>query len=157
METPYIFLSSVAGGLAGGYALWRAWAWKRRSNSHLPMKVMLGGKPLEIRAGQAAERAITQLTKPLHIELELYFSCLIRQRVNFLASARPDVFARTDVTPNVSISFRPVVTKTCKVTDVEGDETPLELVPLVRPDAFIPKWVELDYIAGAWRGEWGYR
>lgn len=157
MDQPIFLLLSTAGGIISSFGLWRLWTGRHRSKSRLPRQIMLGGKPLEIRTSKAAASALTRLTAPLHIELELYFSCLIRQRVNFLASRRADVFAHTDVADHVSLSFRPVVTKTCRAEDVEGDETPLEFVPLVNPDAFIPKWVELDYIAGSWRGEWGYR
>jgi hypothetical protein len=120
-----------------------------------PSHIKLGERELELRVTNRAERALGKQREPLDIELELYFSCFMRKRVNFLPLAHDDVVSRTQITETVSISFRPVMTQACHVHDVAGapDLVPL---PLARPRSFSPKWLALDCVSGSWSGEFGY-
>jgi hypothetical protein len=120
-----------------------------------PRQVQLGGRALALRLTARAETALARRREPLEIELELYFSCLLRKRVYFRAAPQADAAARARLTDAVSLSFRPVVTRQCAVGDVRGAPA-LEYVPLVRPEAFLPHWLALDCVDGAWTGEFGY-
>lgn len=117
--------------------------------------ITLGDRQLELRCTPRAAAALAATREPLDIELELYFSCLIRKRVHMRREARTDVAARARVNPQVTVSFRPVMTKACAVHDVAGAPD-LESIPLVRGSAFTPKWVSLDFRHGDWIGEFGY-
>jgi len=117
--------------------------------------VTLGHRELELRCTSRAAEQLATALEPLDIELELYFSCLIRKRVNVRRAARDDVAARGRVNERVTISFRPVMTKACAVHDVPGAPD-LEPIPLVRETAFTPKWLSLDFRHGDWVGEFGY-
>jgi hypothetical protein len=108
------------------------------------------GKKILVEWSASADKAMHELTTPLMAEMELYFSCLIRKVVRFGAGASMRYSAA--VTPQLSVSFRPVVTKACSVSEVEG-EPPVEDFQIVKPEAFVPKKLYIDYKRGQWLGE----
>jgi hypothetical protein len=113
----------------------------------------LGSRELRLDLTTAASSQLARETNPLDIEMELYFSCLVRKRVHFRARANTDVAARAALTARVAVSFRPVIGRPGAMCDVA--EAPLDAIQLARPEAFTPKWLRLDYRDG-WRGEFGY-
>lgn len=110
-------------------------------------------KPVRIEWSKAAETALANLAEPLSVEMELYFSCLIRKKVRFGGKVHSRVFV--PVNPYLQVAFRPVMTKTCAV---RGDyaEVPLEEFPIVNPAAFVPRWLKIDHRHGSWEGEFGF-
>jgi len=76
-------------------------------------RIALGGRELDLRLTRAARKALAQVSKPLTIELELYFSCLIRKRVRFLDAPHEDSVACAALGPQVQMCFRPVMTRAC--------------------------------------------
>lgn len=124
-------------------------------SSSAPSRIKLGERELELRLSPGAQRALQKQRQPLDIELELYFSCFIRKRVNFLPQAHDDIVSRIQLTDTVSVSFRPVMTKACHVQDV-AEAPDLIPLPLVRTRSFTPKWMALDYAGGNWSGEFGF-
>jgi hypothetical protein len=119
-------------------------------------RLRLGSRELELRLTPAAERALAAERGPFDIELELYFSCLIRKRVCFRSEAHTDAIARVPLTDTVTVSFRPVMTHACTLAGA-GDAPPaLEALPIARPEAFTPRWLALDHRSGKWTGEFGF-
>lgn len=116
--------------------------------------VRLVNRDLEVRISAAAIAALSARAAPLVVEMELYFSCLIRKRVQFPAAAHPDAFCTT-VDERLTICFRPVMTRKCALSDVEG-KPEMEGFPIVRPEAFIPKWLRLGFSRNAWSGEFSF-
>ncbi len=108
------------------------------------------GKKVLVEWSASADKKLQDLAEPLLVEMELYFSCLIRKAVRFGGNAQAVNF--TTAAPRLKIGFRPVMTKVCKVSDFEG-ELPLEDFPIVRPEAFVPKRLTIDYRGGNWMGE----
>ena len=94
------------------------------------------GKKVLVEWSSSADKKIQDLAEPLLVEMELYFSCLIRKAVRFGSDAQAGNFAAA--TPQLKIGFRPVMTRACRVSEVEG-EPPLEDFAIVRPEAFVPK------------------
>ena len=117
--------------------------------------IPFGKGSLEVRLTPRARDALAALETPLAIELELYFSCLIRKRVNFTTAPLHDATASGRLSEQVSVSFRPVMTKACSLGEAAG-KPDLETFPIVRVAAFTPKWLELDRTHGEWRGEFGW-
>lgn len=115
--------------------------------------IKLDGKTIQIDLSEAAQQALSLRTTPLLAELELYFSCLLRKRVNF-REAEPDAMT-VKVNHDLAIFFRPVMTRRCG-QDFEGDEPPITDFPIVNSSAFIPRWVHIDYRHGQWSGDFGY-
>lgn len=108
------------------------------------------GKKVLVEWSSSADKKLKDLTEPLLVEMELYFSCLIRKAVRFGRDAQAGDFALA--APQLKIGFRPVMTKVCKLSDFEGDP-PLEDFPIVKPEAFVPKRLTIDYSGGKWKGE----
>jgi len=108
----------------------------------------------EVRLTPAATQALAQRDRRLLVELELLFSCLVRKRVKF-----PDSTAKgyplTSTQPMLELHFHPIVSHHCKLEEV-GVEQPKDDLPLAKPDAFMPRWVSLDYRHGEWTGDFGY-
>ena len=108
------------------------------------------GKKIQVEWSVAADKAMATLASPLLVEMELYFSCLIRKVVRF--NRTPSLQYAVSVTPMLTVGFRPVMTKVCSVSEVEG-EPPLEDFHTTKPEAFVPKKLFIDFKRGQWTGE----
>lgn len=117
-------------------------------------RVKLLGRELDVRLSSAAERALADRAMPLHVEMELYFSCLIRKRVHFDTPQRGEA---TWLGQLMSLSFRPVMSKGgCSVAGTDNPDEMLVDLPTGEPQRFVPHWLKLDYRQGQWQGEFGY-
>ena len=115
--------------------------------------VVLFGRNVSIESSKAADQAMEKLTLPLLVEMELYFSCLIRKAVRFGEDACGTTF--TEAGPKLRVGFRPVQTKNCSISALSSPVVPLDDLPLVKPEAFVPKWLKIDYDKRGWSGEFG--
>jgi hypothetical protein len=112
------------------------------------------GRVLELTVSRQAQTQLDRRTEPLFLEMELYFSCLIRKRVLVRESIDgPDAVTLGD---RLVARFRPVVTQTCAMRDVERDNPPVKDMPIIRPERFFPHWLTLDYRRGTWLADFGY-
>lgn len=114
-------------------------------------EVELLGRGLAVRLTPAAARAIEARATPLHVEMELYFSCLIRKRVRFDVPPRGEAVLLGE---GLSLSFRPVMGRVCGLDEHDPDN--LADLPTGEPQRFVPRWLTLDYRKGRWQGEFGY-
>ncbi|HHI77403.1 MAG TPA: hypothetical protein ENJ94_09535 [Gammaproteobacteria bacterium] len=116
-------------------------------------QVELAGRPLRVTIERDAVARLAASPQPLRVEMELYFSCLIRKRVRFLEMP-PE--ADDVLVPNgISVGFRPVMTLGCGVHEA-GGEPPLTDFPVRRAEAFTPHWLHIGLHQGQWQGEFGY-
>ncbi len=123
-------------------------AWQGGFKLQATVEIM--GKPVKVEWSAAAERQMQMLSEPLPVEMELYFSCLIRKAVRFGREAQAADFAVAS--PHLKIGFRPIMTRSCNVRDFEV-EPPVEDFPIVKPAAFVPKRLTIDFRQGRWDGE----
>ena len=114
--------------------------------------ITIANKPIKLDLSSAAQQALDARSSPLYAEMELYFSCLIRFKVRFYEKVSHS--EGVTVTDKLVVNFRPVMTEACG-KDYEGDEPPLTDFPIVRQDAFVPKWLRIDFRHGEWHGEFG--
>jgi hypothetical protein len=116
--------------------------------------VVVGDRPLKLAISKRAQAQLDRRTSALLLELELYFSCLVRKRVYVREQfdAR-DVHAVSD---KLQVRFRPVVTETCAMREVERDNPPVRDMPIVNPERYFPHWLTLDFVRGEWLAEFGY-
>jgi hypothetical protein len=120
------------------------------------------GKDIELKMSRQARRQLDTMTVPLIIEMELYFSCLLRKqiRVRQIQDSgekeleQSEFFAK--LSDKLHISFRPVMTKSCSVSSCEGERPPLSDFPIQKPRSYIPRWLNLDFKKGKWCGDFGY-
>jgi len=115
--------------------------------------VQIRRHPLELRWSARAERELERCRQPLIIELQLYFSCVVKKRVLF--HRRVD-FATTRVDDRLQIAFRPIASAVCDPREFAlrypaGRD--LSAGPAVR---MIPAIAEIDYRDGRWEGQFRY-
>lgn len=99
----------------------------------------------------AAGAALARRGRPLFVELELYFSCLVKKFVHFREDSRGrETVAAGDT---LRLYFRPVTSTACsfEVAERLGRQPEMDIdSPALRRIA--PKRVEIDYVDGVWRG-----
>lgn len=110
-------------------------------------------RPVTVYLSETAQHALQQRDTPLIAEMELYFSCLIRTRVRFYDNAATGNSGM--VNKNLQVRFRPVMTQQCG-RDYSGDEPPLTDFPITNSQAFIPRWLSIDFRQNRWCGEFGF-
>lgn len=113
------------------------------------------GKAIELKMSKSAEKNLAELDKPLCLEMELYFSCMIRKQVNIREKINSQYSVK--VSDKLELGFRPVMTKSCSVSSCEGNSPPVSDFPIEKPERYIPHWLKLDFKKGQWLGEFGYR
>lgn len=128
--------------------------------------VEMMGRQIELEISRNAKTQLDTRSHPLLVEMELYFSCLLRKQVRIRESAldyseagdtngsREDFLVR--LSDKLHIQFRPVMTKFCSLDSVEGGSPPLSDFPIEKPQSYVPKWLKLDYKKGHWCGDFGY-
>jgi hypothetical protein len=116
------------------------------------------GKQIQIEISNNAERQLNKRKTPLFIEMELYFSCLLRKQVRVTEGLNEQLDNKffTRLSDILHIGFRPVMTKSCSVSSCAGDEPPLSDFPIKKPQSYVPKWLKLDFKKGEWLGDFGY-
>ena len=112
------------------------------------------GRTLRLTVSERAQQQLVRRTSPLFLEMELYFSCLIRKRV--LVRESIDENDAVVLADKLVASFRPVVTQTCAMREVERDNPPVKDMPIRHPERFYPHWLTLDFRRGEWSAEFGY-
>lgn len=113
--------------------------------------ISINGKPVIVEWTAAAARELERRTAPLIVELELYFSCLVKKFVHF----REDSRGKSTVSANAKLHlyFRPVTSTACSFDVAErlGRQPEIDIdSKAVRRIA--PKRVHIDHAKGAWQG-----
>jgi len=121
----------------------------------MSFQTIISSKPVKVDISARAMSALKSRQMPLYMEMELYFSCLIRKALRFHDSDTHPAHDAVEVTDNLFLSFRPVMTEVCKVEPGVG-EPPVTDFPIAKIAPYIPKWVTVDYQNGEWHGEFGY-
>lgn len=113
--------------------------------------ISINGKTVVVEWTASADRALVDRTRPLVVELELYFSCLLKKSVRFHdeAADRPMV----SVTDKLMLYFRSVTSTACTMEAAErlGRQPEIEL-DTAASKRLAPKRVRLDYLDRQWRG-----
>ena len=116
------------------------------------------GKEITLEVSKSAKRQLKEIKIPLFVEMELYFSCLLRKEVRIRESLRASLDEEflalySDV---LHVSFRPVMTNSCSVSSCQGEKPPLSDFPIKKPECYVPKWLKLDFKKGEGCGDFGY-
>ena len=119
------------------------------------LSLTLNDRSLAIELTPAAQAALAKRDRPLYVQMELYFSCLLRLKVRFYETLPAVDTAWSRVNDKLVVSFRPVMTAQCN-NDYQGEEPPLTDFPIAHDAPFTPRWLQLDFRQGQWQGEFGY-
>lgn len=113
--------------------------------------VVINGRDVLVEWTKAAAEALAKRETPIYVELELYFSCLVKKFVHFRHDSRgKDTVAVRD---KLRVYFRPVTSTACtfEVAERLGRQPEMEIdSEALRHVA--PKRVRIDHVDGAWRG-----
>ncbi|MBU1776282.1 MAG: hypothetical protein KJ899_06545 [Gammaproteobacteria bacterium] len=120
--------------------------------SDLSNTIQINGRQVSVEWTKSAARQLSQRAQPLVVELELYFSCLVKKFVHFHETAPQR--ETVPVSDKLAVFFRPVPSTACsfEVADRLGRQPEIELdTPNVRKIA--PRRVNIDYVHGVWKGQ----
>lgn len=114
--------------------------------------IVINGRNVSVEWTDAAARELARRPRPLVVELELYFSCLVKKFVHFHDEAGD----RKTVAANdkLRLYFRPVTSTACsfEVAERLGRQPETEL-HTVAVGKISPKKVSIDFARGAWQGQ----
>ncbi len=127
---------------------WFRWLGSRASRA----VITISGKEVEVRWSAAAARRLTERETPLIVELELAFACMARKTVRFHESSDLTAASGKLIPVTATLGLR-IVTR---VPDVCAAEAPSATVRNPALRQFVPRWVRIDHVQGAWVGEYGW-
>ena len=113
-------------------------------------------KTVKVHTTTGARKKLDSLSAPLTVEMEVYFSCLIRLRVRFPDKLKEKLIPVAADTDQVKLYFSPIMTTYCNISEIRGRDPDTEYFPIQKPEKFTPKWLKLDYKNNQWQGEFGY-
>ncbi|HUW97518.1 MAG TPA: hypothetical protein VMV40_01575 [Acidiferrobacter sp.] len=115
-------------------------------------------KAFSVELTSAASRALDARSEPLVVEMELFFSCLVRKRLRWGKQVPTEVGTLSGVPhAKLQVWFHPVMAQHCDLPDNDDlSALPLMDFPLARKEAFTPRWLHLDYHGGEFRGDFGW-
>ncbi|MGD8785022.1 MAG: hypothetical protein PVG75_11335 [Thioalkalispiraceae bacterium] len=112
-------------------------------------------KDITVRWTQRAETAFSTLEQPLFVEMQIYFSCVVKKRVLFHQQLTEDLQGMefTTVNDNISILCRTVQSATCSAEEF-AHSYPIKQV-LTSPSArkMLPGELYIDCKNQQWFGE----
>ncbi len=113
--------------------------------------VVINGRNVSVEWTRATASELALRPGPLVVELELYFSCLVKKFVHFHEDAGDrETVAASD---KLRLYFRPVTSTACsfEVAERLGRQPEMELHGEA-VGRIAPKKVSIDYARGAWQG-----
>ena len=113
--------------------------------------VQINGRTVTIEWTKSAARELSQRMQPLVVEMELYFSCLVKKFVHFHETAPQRKLEA--VNDKLAVYFRPVTSTACsfEVADRLGRQPEIEIdTPNSRKIA--PRLLKIDFVRGKWQG-----
>jgi hypothetical protein len=116
-------------------------------------RVRLGEKELLVKWSARAEAALAHRSEPLIVEMQLYFSCVVKKRVVFHDAANFESLAVND---NLQIVFRPIQSARCDPQEFARNYPIGRVLDSPAAAKMQPAWVALDFRRGQWQGEFGY-
>jgi len=111
------------------------------------------GEPLTVSWTQRAARQLARRDHPLLVEMQLYFSCVVKKRVLFHQAPPIDALEWHAVNEQLQLAFRPVESNSCDPREFAANfpvRCEFDSAGAVR---MRPSRLELDYRGGAWNGE----
>jgi hypothetical protein len=114
---------------------------------------LLDGREIEVRWTRRAEHALRVSPQSLIVELQLYFSCVVKKRVVFHQHAD---FVTTRVDDRLEIAFRPIASRACDPREFALHYPAGKDLSAGPARRMIPRIVEIDFRRGRWDGQFGY-
>jgi hypothetical protein len=116
--------------------------------------VVMGNKNLRVEWTDRANRVLQTRPQPLIIEMQLYFSCVVKKRVLFHDNSNLDV---TDVNNSMKIAFRSIQSAACDPEEFAKNYPVGRVLDSPAVTKMIPSRLSIDFHQGQWQGEFGYQ
>lgn len=116
--------------------------------------VVLGKKKLRVEWTDRANRVLQTRSEPLIIEMQLYFSCMLKKRVLFHESSELDV---TDINDSMKVAFRPIQAAACDPEEFARNYPIGRVLDSPAAIKMTPSRLSIDFRQGQWQGEFGYQ
>lgn len=113
--------------------------------------VSLRGYPLRVEWTRRAQRALDNRTQSLLVEMQLYFSCVVKKRVLFHDTEYAEA---AQVTDKLAVSFRPVESNSCDPIEFAKSFPVKQEFESAGAQKMRPKQLLVDYKGGKWIGEY---
>ena len=109
----------------------------------------LNGKKLKVSWTQRANEALLLRDSALVVEMQLYFSCVVKKRIIF-----HDVYNNeaTSISDRIVISFRPVEASSCSPEEFANNYPVKQQLTSKSAVQMHPSVLELDYKNASWQG-----
>ncbi len=127
------------------------------------------GKKIQIEYSQKADEMAHQLNTPMVMEMQVYFSCMLGKNLAYYSGSsiagayqlEPSLFKELledsqQLTGNIYLRFNIVMTKDCPVAGCIGPP-PVTDFAIVGSEAYVPRWLNIDFYDGIFTGEYGWK
>lgn len=115
--------------------------------------VMLEGRRIEVSWTKRAEKALMQRQQPLLVEMQLYFSCVVKKRVLFHDHAD---FETITVNDCMRLAYRPLQSAACDPETFARDYPAQKQLASKAAMKMLPSRLDIDFRRGQWLGELNY-
>lgn len=111
----------------------------------------LNHQTINILLTKRADQALSRLEHNMTIELQLYFSCMLKKRVLFHMQ---DVgFASEPISPKLNIAFRSVQSDNCNPEEFAAHHPQKKALDNPTINSMMPRELCIDYINNTWVGD----
>ena len=108
------------------------------------------GKPLKIRWTKRAERVLSERDQPLYIEMQIFFSCVVKKRVLFHDVCEHHAIPVND---NMFVLIRPVEAASCDPVEFANNYPERRELESSRAMKMRASSLSVDFVDGEWVGE----
>ena len=115
--------------------------------------VRINQREVEVKWTARAERELRQLDQGLVVELQLYFSCVIKKRVLFHAGSGIDAIRVND---RLGLTFRSIASAVCDPREFASSYPQGKNLSSGKAARMVPRTVEIDFRQGGWEGQFYY-
>ena len=115
--------------------------------------VKVKGFSIDIEWTQRAENQLRKMKTALTVEMQIYFSCVVKKRVLFHENDATTGPEATEVTDKLSIGFNVVESNSCDPVEFASNFPVKNRFESVAASRMHPKKVSIDFSKGSWNGE----
>ena len=113
----------------------------------------IGERRVEVCWTERAARELQRRRQPLVVELQLYFSCVVKKRVLFHDHAIAD---SVPVSNELRLAFRAITSAACDPLEFAANYPQGEVLSNAASARMLPRRVELDFRQYGWEGAFYY-
>jgi len=118
---------------------------------HNTKMILINNNEVEIKWTNRANRELNKLSKPLIVELQLYFSCMVTKRIFFHKSTD---FEKTRVNNKLAIAFRILQSAYCEPAKLTKNILTKKVLTSKAALQMHPSLLQLDYYNSHWIAEY---